>query len=184
MTSKQQIDDYISANYSKLVTSIKKIARNYRKLNFEPAEIISLMYQDLIKKANKYNPEQIESYCIRFITKQFEWTNSEYNKLGIEGKRIKLVEVMYDSEDSLDDYVYKIYKEKEYNEQKNVLYDFKRTLQLHEKIFYEAMYTEEGKAATISQLKEKFKKNRNYLTKFRKELKEKEQEFIKQNYKK
>ena len=60
-------------------------------------------------------------------------------------------------EDAIDDYMYKVYKEKEYNEKKIILYDFVKTLTIDERVFYESMYDENFKTVSITKLKEKFK---------------------------
>ena len=183
MTSKQQIDDYFSLNYQKLCNATVKIGKNSKNMNFEPGELVSLTYEHLLLKRVKMEPEQMESYCIRYITNQLKWNNSELSKLSMESHKNTLVEVIFDTEDSDEDFKYKIRMEKDYNEKKNCIYDFLKTLSSEEKIFYNAMY-EGGRKVTINELREKFNINRNYITKLRRELQRKQQEFINENYKK
>lgn len=183
MTSKQQIDNYFTSNYTKLCKATVKIGKNANKMNFEPGELISLTYQHLLLKKDKMSPEQMESFCIRYITNQLQWNNSELSKLSMENAKNTLVEIIFDTEDSDDDFRYKIRMEKDYNEKKNCLYDFVKTLTNEEKIFYQAMYKGNRKV-TINELKEKFNINRNYITKFRRDIQKKQREFINENYKK
>lgn len=183
MTSKQQIDEYFNKNYDKLLLNIKKIAKNARQTNFKPEDLLSLSYQHLLTRLNKLTEEKIEVFFIRYVERQIKWKNSELYRL-FSSKNIVMFENVTDNiEDAIDDYMYKVYKEKEYNEKKIILYDFVKTLTIDERIFYESMYDENFKTVSITKLKEKFKINRNHLTEYRKSLKQKEQEFINKHYK-
>jgi len=183
MTSKEQIDEYFSLNYQKLCKATVKIGKNVQKNNFKPAELVTLTYLHLLDKKKKMLPSQMESFCIKYIANQLKWNNSELSKITLENSKNTLVEVVFDIEDCDDDFKHKIFMEKDYNQKMNCLYDFEKTLNNEEKIFYQAMYVNDKKV-TVNKLKEKFNINRNYLTKLRRDIQTKQEEFINKNYKK
>lgn len=183
MMSKQTIDNYFNSNYSKLILDIKKIAKNARQTKFEPEDLLSLSYQHMLTRLDKLTEEKIEVFFVRYVERQIKWSNSELYRLFSSKKMVFFENITDNIEDEIDDYMYKVYKEKEYNEKKIILYDFVKTLTIDERVFFESMYDENFKTVSITKLKEKFKINRNHLTEYRKALKQKEQEFINKHYK-
>ena len=77
--TKKQIDKYLTDNYNWLIKIAKShIYKNNRR--FTPEELVTNLYEYLLKKKCDISDKEIEIYSSRFIVTQCAWNNSETNK--------------------------------------------------------------------------------------------------------
>jgi hypothetical protein len=178
--TKAQIDEYITTNYTKLkiaAANIKKNTKKERKWDVE--ELISYMYNHLLKNMDILNDSNIESFCINYINKNTKWEKSDINYIYrdhrltyVEKTNDNIIEEEYELEE-------KIRLELIFNHQLAIASLYRQTLQPHQRIIFDAIYKEN--ITKIKDLVAKFGINRTYMSKQKKEINENFKLFV-QNY--
>lgn len=105
---KQQIDDYIVANYRQLDSTTRKIIKKYNR-HLDPSTVISHAYlylidnqQNIVDFSLRYDktvPHIIYSFCIKYIKSSIYWERSVINR---ENDRLYNRSVNYDKVENVD----------------------------------------------------------------------------------
>lgn len=177
--TKEQLDNYWTKNHKQITQKIKFIKFKSRPhTQWELDEFISLIYCHLVDYLDKLNNDNIESFIINYGKKNIMWERSTINML-YDNKKIEYAEQLKDSttnEDDEKEIEIKIAIEQYYAKQKTISEMFRLTLSLPERVLFDAIYKDGH--TTVKQLMEKFKINRTYLQKMKKDLQIKFKMFV------
>ena len=161
--TKSEIDKYVTHNYDWLIKIAKShIYKNNRRFSAE--ELVTNLYEYLLKKKSNIPDKEIEIYSSRFIVTQCAWNNSETNKETFlerhtQGKVIEGASIP-DKENIDDDIQEKIEIEKWYNTKQYLINSYRQTIeQKEEQIFFDVYFSKlkRGEKVTVRAIAKHFK---------------------------
>lgn len=159
--TKKQIDKYLTDNYNWLIKIAKShIYKNNRR--FTPEELVTNLYEYLLKKKCDISDKEIEIYSSRFIVTQCAWNNSETNKQTFLERHTqgKVIDASIpDKEFTSNDLEQKIEIEKWYNEKQSLIHCYRKTIkEKHEQIFFDTYFSKlkKGERVTVRAIAKHF----------------------------
>ena len=176
--TKQELDIYFSANHSTIQKKIKHIKFNKApQTQWELDELMSFIYLHLVKNLKTLTENNIEAYIIKYANSNCGWKRSDINLLYTVNKIEFKEEIKTDitNEEDEDEMEKKIKLEQEFNHQQTLASIFRHSLQPQERIIFDATYRD---GLTIKQMVQKYRTNRTYLTKIRREITNKFKDFV------
>jgi hypothetical protein len=171
MVTKQEIDNYFTNNYSKILLAIGKTKSKYNTMgNWEPDELLTDTYQHLLDNQNKIEDNnQIEAFTMRYMSNQVKWANSKINRLHRQEKITYEETINHQLIDDESDLMDKIKLEQDFNDKRAILFNFYQQLPTkQEKILFEVIFVKGIK--TVKALSSHFNINKNYIQTMKKKL--------------
>ena len=184
MIKKEQIDKYFIENQKGLLLAIKKTKSKYNPNgDFEPEELIGIIYEYLLDNIDKMTKEtDIEAFTMKFMSNQIRWSQSNLNRKNGLLKNTDYVEtfntyLLVDDDEDLND---KLRLEDDFNHKKAILFEFYKQLPTkEEKILFQVIF--EKNITTIANLSKHFGINQYYIQKMKKKLFDDLNEYINNN---
>lgn len=178
--TKEQIDKYITINHRQIKNAIANIKFKRRNVtDWEVDELITLLYEHLLKHQTTLTEKNIESYIIQYVSQNIAWERSQINKIYYTNDKLSFVDSVRDNitnEDAEAEMDEKIQQEIEYQTQLAIGYEFRQGLQPHQRVLYDAIYVDG--LDTIKKLNNRFNICRSYISKMRIQLNNEFKEFV------